>query len=145
MTPIKVLLADDEREFTSILSKILRRRGFEVEVAVDGVSALAALSRQRFEVVVLDVKMPGQDGIQVLGEIKATAPSPEVILLTGHVSATEESDGLKTGAFAYLIKPHPVQGIIDCIEAAAAHRREACQKGRASCLRQINPSPNPPS
>ena len=136
MTAIKVLLADDEREFTSILSKILRRRGFEVEVAVDGVSALTALSRQRFDVVVLDVKMPGRDGIQILGEIKATAPSPEVILLTGHVSATEESDGLKTGAFAYLLKPYPVRGIIDCIEAAAARSRESPVEGRAPLLPQ---------
>jgi two-component system OmpR family response regulator len=124
MTTIKVLLVDDEREFTRILSKVLGRRGLEVEVADDGGSALAALSRQWFDVVLLDVKMPGQDGIQILGEIKSRMPSPEVILLTGHVSVAEECDGLKTGAFAYLLKPHPITDIIGCIEAAAARSRE---------------------
>ncbi len=145
MTAIKVLLADDEREFTGILSKVLRRRGFEVETANEGGSALAALSREWFDVVLLDVKMPGRDGIQILGEIKSRVSSPEVILLTGHVSATEESDGLGAGAFAYLLKPHPVHGIIDCIEAAAARGRERCKEGRAAGLQQINPSPNPRS
>ncbi len=132
MTPIKVLLADDEREFTNILSKVLRRRGFDVEEANDGGSALAALSRQWFDVVLLDVKMPGQDGLQILGEIKSRVPSPEVILLTGHVSSIEESDGLKTGAFAYLLKPHPISEIIDCIEAAAARSRETIKEEKAS-------------
>ncbi len=132
MTAIKVLLTDDEREFTNILSKILRRRGFEVEAANDGDSALATLSQQWFDVVLLDVKMPGRDGIQVLGEIKSMVPSPEVILLTGHVSTTEETDGLETGAFAYLLKPHPILGIIDCIEAAAARSRETRKDGEVS-------------
>ncbi len=129
MTPIKVLLADDEREFTNILSKILRRRGFEVEVAVDGVSALDALSQQSFDVVVLDVMMPERDGIQVLGEIRSKGLSPEVILLTGHVSAIEESDGLRTGAFAYLLKPHPVPALIHSITAAAASTRQRRNAG----------------
>ncbi len=132
MTAIKVLLADDEREFTSILSKVLRRRGFDVEVAGDGASALASLSQQRFDVVLLDVKMPGQDGIQILGEIKSRTPSPEVILMTGHVSTTEESDGLRTGAFAYLHKPHPIPDLVGCIEAAAARSRETREKGEVA-------------
>jgi DNA-binding response OmpR family regulator len=139
MTAIKVLLVDDEHEFTSILSKILRRRGFEVEVAVDGVSALAALSRQWFDVVLLDIKMPGPDGIQILGEIKSRTPSPEVILLTGHVSVAEESDGLKTGAFAYLLKPHPIPALINAIAAAAARSRETRKEEGGTCPRQITP------
>ena len=131
MTSIKVLLVDDECEFTSILSKVLRRRGFEVRVAFNGDMAMAELSSQWFDVVLLDIKMPGQDGIHTLAQIKSRRPSPEVILLTGHASPSGESDGLKTGAFAYLLKPHPIQGIISCIESAAARGRQTPKGGGA--------------
>ncbi|MEW6368076.1 MAG: response regulator [Acidobacteriota bacterium] len=129
MSPIKVLLVDDERPFTDTLSKVLRRRGYEVDVAIDGESALRAVRARKFDVVVLDVKMPGKDGIQVLGEIKEHDTSVEVILLTGHVSLSEEALGLKTGAFAYLLKPHPVPDLVERIEAAAARSRAS---GRSS-------------
>ena len=132
MTAIKVLLVDDEHEFTSILSKVLRRRGFEVGVALNGDVAIAELSSRWFDVVLLDMKMPGQDGIHTLAQIKSRTPCPEVILLTGHASLSGESDGLRTGAFAYLLKPHPIQDIISCIEAAAARGRQTRKDNEAS-------------
>ena len=132
MTPIKVLLVDDEHEFTSILSKVLRRRGFEVGIAFNGDMAMAELSCQWFDVVLLDIKMPGQDGINTLAQIKSKRPSPEVILLTGHASVSGESDGLRTGAFAYLHKPHPTRDIISCIESAAARGRQTRNAGETS-------------
>ena len=143
MTGIKVLLVDDEREFTGTLSKVLGRRGFVVDMAVDAASTLAALSRQEFDVVLLDIKMPGQDGIHVLTEIKSRTPSPEVILLTGHVSPTEESDYLRMGAFAYLLKPHPIDDIIVCLEAAAARSRDTREEGGESRRPQTAPLPDP--
>ncbi len=115
----KVLLVDDEVEFTAGLSKILRRRGFEVETASDGLTAVSRIANESFNVVILDVKMPGMDGIQVLSEIKRLGIDSRVILLTGHLSISEEEKGLKEGAFAYLFKPFPVLKLVNLVEEAA--------------------------
>lgn len=125
MSPGSVLVVDDEVEFTTALAKVLRRRGFEVTVAGGGDEALAAIDVGRFDAVVLDVKMPGRDGLTVLGEIKRRAPETEVILLTGHRSLVDEEDGLRTGASAYLLKPHPVVDLVARIEEAVARCRAA--------------------
>lgn len=115
----KVLLVDDEVEFTAGLSKILRRRGFEVETSSDGLTAVSRIVNESFNVVVLDVKMPGMDGIQVLAEIKRLGIDSRVILLTGHLSISDEEKGLKEGAFAYLFKPFPVLKLVNLVEEAA--------------------------
>lgn len=115
----KVLLVDDEVDFTASLGKVLRRRGFEVERANDGLIALEQITHQSFDVIVLDVKMPGMDGIQVLTEIRKLAITARVILLTGHLSITDEEDGLKGGAYAYLFKPIPILKLVDLIESAS--------------------------
>jgi DNA-binding NtrC family response regulator len=124
MAGVKVLLVDDEVEFTHSLSKVLRRRGFEVEVAGDGLSALVKIHEQPFEVVVLDIKMPGMDGMQVLSEIKRLAIHTQVILLTGHLSITEEEDSLRAGAFAHIFKPYPVLKLVELIETAGRKGKE---------------------
>jgi DNA-binding NtrC family response regulator len=116
----KVLLVDDEVAFTASLGKVLSRRGFEVETASDGLTALARIVKESFDIIVLDVKMPGMDGIQVLAEIKRLALDLRVILLTGHLSLTEEETGLQEGAFAYLFKPVPIQKLVSVIASAAA-------------------------
>src|SRR5512143_2707582 len=105
MNGIKVLLVDDEAEFTSSMKKVLSRRGFDVRVAGDGLTALPMIARERLDVVVLDIKMPGMDGIGVLAEIKHFSSDTQVILLTGHFCSVEEEDSLKNGAYAYLLKP----------------------------------------
>ncbi len=123
MSAIRVLLVDDEVEFATGLSKLLRRRGFEVEVASNAATGLALATRDRFDVALLDVKMPGMDGIQLLTEIKRVAPSIQVILMTGHLSVADEKDGMKTGAFAYLLKPHPLPELVEMIRTAAGRSR----------------------
>ncbi|MFH0787755.1 MAG: response regulator [Pseudomonadota bacterium] len=120
----KVLLVDDEVDFTASLRKVLSRRGFEVETASDGLTALARIAKEPFDAIVLDVKMPGMDGIQVLSEIKRMALDTRVILLTGHLSLTDEEKGLKEGAFAYLFKPFPILKLVSLIEAAAVGDKE---------------------
>ena len=119
----KVLLVDDEVDFTAGLSKVLRRRGFEVETASDGMTAVVHIAKEPFDVVVLDVKMPGMDGIQVLAEIKRLAIDTQVILLTGHLSLSDEETGIKEGAFAYLFKPFPILKLVSLIEEAAGSNR----------------------
>ncbi len=120
----KVLLVDDEVDFTASLGKVLRRRGFEVETASDGMTAVVRIAKEPFHVVILDVKMPGMDGMQVLAEIKRLAIDTQVILLTGHLSLSDEETGLKEGAFAYLFKPFPILKLVNLIEEAAGKKKE---------------------
>lgn len=119
---IKVLLVDDEADFTASLSRVLKRRGFEVEIAGDGFTALPLIAQQAFDVVVLDIKMPGMDGLHVLSEIKRFRPDTQVIMLTGHLSPTMEEESSTGGAYAHLLKPFPVMKLVDLIAAAAAER-----------------------
>jgi CheY-like chemotaxis protein len=119
MRPISVLVVDDESEFIDSLAKLLRRRGFEVEVASDGAHAVERVLAKPIEVALLDVKMPGMDGFQTLAEIKRVSPRTQVVLLTGHLSEAEEQDGLASGAYAYLLKPHPIPDLVAVLESAA--------------------------
>lgn len=120
MKNIKILLVDDEIDFTASLSRVLTRRGFGVEISSDGLTGLARIIHGDFDVVVLDVKMPGMNGIQVLSEIRRLSLPTRVILLTGHFSLPDKENTLKNGAFAYLLKPYPVLELVELIENAAA-------------------------
>ena len=120
----KILLVDDEVDFTTSLRKILSRREYQVETASNGLAALARLGEESFDVIVLDVKMPGMDGLQLLSEIRRMALKSRVILLTGHLSITDEEDGIKGGAFAYLYKPFPILKLVNLIAMAAEDGKE---------------------
>ena len=122
MSQIRVLLVDDEVNFTASMEKVLRRRGFVVKIASDGFAALPLIAREHFDVVILDIKMPGMDGIQVLNQIKRFSPDIQVILLTGHYSLSEEEDTLQGGAYAYLLKPYPVLDLVKTIIAAVSDK-----------------------
>ncbi len=130
--PLAVLLVDDEPRFREILAKRLRHRGVEVEEVPGGEEALESMRREAKDVVVLDVKMPGLDGIETLRRLKAGHPDCEVILLTGHASPQDGVEGIKAGAFDYLSKPvefeHLLRKITQArnkIERLRAERREA--------------------
>ncbi|MDP2105908.1 MAG: response regulator, partial [Desulfobulbaceae bacterium] len=107
--PTKVLVIDDEREFAKTLSERLILRDMGSAVAHDGETALKLIADDAPEVLVLDLKMPGIDGIEVLRRVKETNPSIEVIILTGHGSATDRDTCLKLGAFDYLHKPVDIE------------------------------------
>ena len=117
--PIDILVVDDEREYAEALAERLEIRGHRVRVAVDGPGALALLDEGAPDVVVLDVLMPGMDGIAVLRELKARAPLVEVVLLTGHTSAKEAEEGRQLGAFDYLLKPVKFEELVKILSAAA--------------------------
>jgi two-component system, NtrC family, sensor kinase len=115
---ITVLLVDDEVEFRSILGKRLARRGLHAREAPGGEEALRLLDQETVDVVVLDVKMPGMDGIETLKRIKRRHPDIEVILLTGHAKPQDGVAGIKSGAFDYLSKPVEFEHLIRKITQA---------------------------
>lgn len=127
-TPSKVLLVDDEREFVQTLSERLSMRDVGSAVAYDGESALQMISQDEPEVMILDLKMPGIDGIEVLKRVKATNPEIEVIILTGHGSEADRQICMDLGAFAYLQKPVDIQLLSETLTLAnekIRKRREA--------------------
>lgn len=105
METLKLLLVDDEDSFRYPLIKRFTRRGIKPYEAANGEEALKILARETIHVVVLDVLMPGMNGIEVLQKIKVEYPLVEVILLTGHFNTQDGIDGIKAGAFDYLSKP----------------------------------------
>jgi len=128
--PSKVLLVDDEREFVQTLSERLLMRDMGSAVAYDGESALAMIGEDEPEVMILDLKMPGIDGIEVLKRVKQTRPEIEVIILTGHGSEADRTTCLKLGAFAYLQKPVDIEVLTDALKKANEKMRQnlAAQK-----------------
>jgi two-component system, OmpR family, response regulator CpxR len=116
--PSKVLLVDDEREFVQTLSERLLMREMGSVVAYDGESALSMVNEDEPEVMILDLKMPGIDGIEVLRRVKETRPEIEVIILTGHGSEADKETCMKLGAFAYLQKPADIEVLSDTLKRA---------------------------
>jgi two-component system, OmpR family, response regulator len=126
METIRVLLVDDEDDFRTTLANRLRKRKLEVAEAESGSSALNLLGQGTFDVVVLDVRMPGMDGIETLKQIKGSTPLVEVIMLTGHASVESGIEGMRLGAFDYLMKPCDINDLISKI--MDAYQRLLLQK-----------------
>jgi DNA-binding NtrC family response regulator len=122
-TPSKVLLVDDEREFVQTLSERLQMRDMGSAVAYDGESALELVNEDEPEVMILDLKMPGIDGMEVLKKVKTTRPNIEVIILTGHGSDDDRKVCMELGAFAYLHKPVDIDVLSDTLRRANAKVR----------------------
>ena len=118
MENIRLLLVDDENDFRRTVAKRLAKRGIVPEQAANGKECLSILEKRPFDVVVLDVKMPGMDGIEVLHHIKNSYPKTEVIMLTGHATTQNGVDGIKTGAFDYLSKPIELEHLLSKIKQA---------------------------
>ena len=119
----RILLVDDEKEFVQTLSERLRTRNIESSVAYDGEQALDMLQSEVADVIVLDLRMPGIDGIETLRRIKVQHPRVEVIILTGHGSKREQDIAEELGAFAYLQKPINVNELARVMKAAYLRAR----------------------
>jgi DNA-binding NtrC family response regulator len=121
---MQLLLVDDEERFLSTTSKLLIQKGVKVFTATNGNDALEILKQEKIHVVILDVNIPGMDGIATLKEIKGLFPLIEVIMLTGHGTVESAVEGLKSGATDYLTKPIDIDDLIaKAEEAFEKHRR----------------------
>ena len=117
MEKFAILLVDDKEEFVSALSNRLLLQGMEVHTATKGEDALAMLQEKAADVVILDVVMPGMGGLETLRRIRETYPHIQVIMLTGHASTKEGIEGMRLGAFDYLMKPVDIEELIAKIKA----------------------------
>jgi DNA-binding NtrC family response regulator len=122
--PNRILLVDDEKDFVEMLSLRLEETGERVTPAHSGRECLAMLEKKEIDVVVLDILMPGMDGIETLKEIKKRFPLVEVIMLTGHGTTESAVEGMKLGAFDYLLKPARFDELTEKLESARKRKDE---------------------
>ena len=137
MARAKVLLVDDEIEFTSTLSERLQLRDMEVYTAASGPDALKLAESHRFDAVILDLQMPGMDGIETLKRLLTGDGDQQVIILTGHATVSKSVEAIKTGATEFLEKPVDIQVLTDMIGDAAAQRMVLMEKRSAQAIDDI--------
>ena len=137
MAKIQLLLVDDEERFLSTTTLLLEKRGVETFTSANGLDALAIIDKQRIDVVVLDVKMPGMDGVEVLRQIKEKRPLVEFIMLTGHATVESAVEGPKLGAFDYLVKPCNISDLMEKINEAFDKKLTVEEKIRRAKVEDI--------
>ena len=118
MEKIKVLLVDDEVDFTDITKRLLEHRGYDVAVANSGDSAISALGQEKYDIMVLDLKMPGRDGISTLKEIRKLQLHTRTLVLTGHGAIDTALKAMELGAYDYLTKPCDIDELTEKLEDA---------------------------
>jgi len=133
----KVLLVDDEEEFTETLAERMRTRGMEVSTTNSGADALELVDEESFDVVVLDLKMPGIDGIEALKRIKRRRPNIQVVLLTGHATVEKGVEAIKEGALEFLEKPVDLASLTEAIHRAKATKMVLVEKDTEERIREI--------
>lgn len=127
-----ILVIDDEEVVRHCFSRVLRNEDCHVELAGDGTHGLRAMSRQPFDVVLLDLKMPGMDGVEVLGAIKQQWPQTEVVVITGYPTIDTAKQAIRLGAFDYLAKPVAPDEVLDAANGAMQHKRWALCRDAAA-------------
>jgi DNA-binding NtrC family response regulator len=131
------MIVDDEQKFVDYLRKRLENRELTVSTAYSGEEALKILKETPQDVVVLDVLMPGMDGIATLREVKSREPLTEVIMLTGHASVESAIDGMKLGAYDYLMKPCETDDLVDKIRKAYARKAEQEERIQQARIKEL--------
>ena len=137
MATIQLLLVDDEERFLHTTKILLEKRGIVAFTATNGMDALKIMEAHRIDVVILDVKMPGIDGVEVLRKAKQKHPLVEVIMLTGHASVESAIEGLKLGAFDYLLKPCNISDLIEKVNEAYDKKHAMEEKIRKAKIDKI--------
>jgi len=124
METIKVLLVDDDEDLVVTLSQRIKKRNFESDFALNGEHAIELIHNQVPDVLVLDLRMPGMDGFEVLRQVKKTKPDVQVIILTGYGTLEDRLKALSLGAFELLDKPVAIDELISTIKAAYENRKK---------------------
>jgi DNA-binding NtrC family response regulator len=137
MSEMRIMMVDDEERFLMTTQKLLARKGIDVITATSGAEALDKLATANVHVVIMDVKMPGMDGLATLKAIKSLHPSIEVIMLTGHATVESAVDGLEAGAADYLMKPADIDELIAKAEEAYTKRKVLEEKIRVAQTRMV--------
>jgi DNA-binding NtrC family response regulator len=138
MTTDLVMLVDDEVPFVETMTKRLAKRDLNVIAAFSGQEALDILDKQpNVDVVILDVKMPGMDGIETLRKIKSAHPLIEVVMLTAHATVESAIEGMKFGAFDYLMKPCDMDQLIGKVNEAARKKQGHEEKIKEARVKEI--------
>jgi DNA-binding NtrC family response regulator len=136
MKPL-ILLVDDEAPFVETMTKRLSKRDLNIITAFSGEEALERLNNHRnTDVVILDVKMPGMNGIETLAKIRNQFPLTEVIMLTGHATVESAIEGMKLGAFDYLMKPCEIEQLMAKVQEAAKKKRDHEEKIKEARVRE---------
>jgi DNA-binding NtrC family response regulator len=130
MTKPRILLVDDEERFRANLDKMLTAQGLTVSAQGSGAAALEELRHNPYDVIVLDIRMPGMDGLAALKEIKAIDPEVEVIILSGHASMDAAMEINRLGGYDYLIKPCPLEELLLKIDAAYEKKVDRAKRER---------------
>ena len=130
MSEMKLMMVDDEERFLESMEKLLKRKGYDVVTATSGEQCLDKLAQEPFDVVILDVKMPGIDGVETLKRLKSIRPLTEVIMLTGHGTVENAVEGMHQGAFDYLLKPCDIDNLVSKMNGAFKAKQERDQRLR---------------
>lgn len=137
MTSLRVLLVDDEKDFTDTLSERMAARGLQADVCADGAEALELARSKTYDAVVLDLAMPGMDGIATLKGLLANNPDLQVILLTGHATLEQGLEAIKSGAMEFLTKPPDIDRLIEIISEARTKRERLTEQRIEKTLSEI--------
>lgn len=136
-TTARVLLVDDEEDFLKVLSERLKMRGLRVNTSISGEDALEKIEQQPFDAIIVDLSMPGMDGIETLKGIKKAHPDAEIIILTGHGSVASGITAMKEGAFDFLEKPVNIEQLLGKIDDAKGRRLLVLEKQSQQELQQL--------
>ncbi|MBW1784422.1 MAG: response regulator [Deltaproteobacteria bacterium] len=138
MDAFRALVVDDEEDFLETIVKRLNKRNIDTTGVTNGEDALELMKQKLFDVVILDIKMPGgMDGIEALREMKKIQPLAEVILLTGHASVETSIEGMKLGAFDYLLKPIKLEDLLVKLAQAFEKKDAHDQKIRSARIKEL--------
>ncbi len=133
----KILLVDDEVDFTENMTRLLKNRGYLVSAVNSGDMAIKALQENKFDVMVLDLKMPGMDGITTLQEVKKLELFTETLILTGHGAIHTALEAMKLGAYDYLTKPCEIEELVAKIQGAGKKKDEKELKDMQNHIKNI--------
>lgn len=137
----RIMIVDDEESFANSLAERLKLRDYDITVSYSGNDALEKIKKLNFDVIILDVAMPGINGIDSLREVKGITPLTEVIMLTGHATVETAIEGMKLGAIDYLIKPCEIEDLVEKINKAYDRKKEHEERIREAQVKEIISSP----